>query len=250
VTAERPPRAPVDLRRPRDFGALLGDGFSIYLREFRTFFLIAAAVVIPVNLIVEGIGLGQLTSDYDSSPEVGENVIPIVSAFLLITPLTTAMAIYALLDLSEGRRPRAGQAIQRGLDVFAPVLLVMILYAGAIVLGFFALIIGAVFAFVVFSFCIQAAVIEEHRGADALRRSWRLVMASFWRVLLVTIAVNLIVGALSALVGAPFLSAADSTGSAVYQLVGATLGGVLFTPPAVLVTTLLYFDQRRRADTG
>jgi hypothetical protein len=133
--------------------------------------------------------------------------------------------------------------------VFAPVLLVMVLYAGAVILGLFALIIGAVFAFVVFSFCIQAAVIEQQQGTQALSRSWQLVMASFWRVLGVTVAANLIVGGLSALVGAPFLSAADSSDSAVYQLIGQTLGGVLFAPPAALITTLLYFDQRRKTGT-
>jgi hypothetical protein len=65
----------------------------------------------------------------------------------------------------------------------------------------------------------------------------------------VTIAANFLVGALSALVGAPFLAIADSTDSAVYQLVGQTLGGVLFAPPAALMITLLYFDQRQRTGT-
>lgn len=249
MTEPQPPRAPLDLRRPRDVGALIGDGFSLYFREFRTFFLIALAVVLPVNLIVEGIGLGLLTSDYDASPGVAETLIPIVSGFLLIAPLVNAMCIYALLDVSEGRAPRTGSAIQRGLDVFAPLLLVMLLYAGAVFLGFFALIIGALVAFVFFGFCIQAAVVEGLRGTAALRRSWQLVRPTWLRVTGVTIAANFLVGALSALVGAPFLAVADSTDSAVYQLVGQTLGGVLFAPPAALIITLLYFDQRQRTGT-
>jgi hypothetical protein len=249
VTAPQPPRAPVDLRRPRDVGALIGDGFAIYLREFRTFFVIALAVVVPVNVIVEGVGLGQLTADYDSSPGPAENLIPIVSSFLLVAPLTNAMCIYALLDLADGERPRAFATIQRGLDVFAPLLLVMLLYAGAVVLGAFALLIGAVVAFVFFGFCIQAAVVEGKRGSQALRRSWQLVRPGWLRVTGVTLLSNLLVGLLSAIVGAPFLGAADSSGSAVYQLVGTTVGGVLFAPPAALIITLLYFDQRTRTGT-
>jgi len=50
-------------------------------------------------------------------------------------------------------------------------------------------------------------------------------------------------------VGAPFLGAADSSGSAVYQLIGTTVGGVLFAPPAALIITLLYFDQRLKTGT-
>jgi hypothetical protein len=249
VTEPQPSSSALDLRRPRDIGALIGDAFTIYFREFRTFLLIALAVVVPVNLIVEGIGLGLLTSDYDSSPAAAEMVIPIVSSFLLVAPLTNAMVIYALLDLSEGRKPSAGSAIQRGLDVFAPLLVVMLLYAGTVILGAFVLIIGALVAFVFFGFCIQAAVIEEKRGTDALRRSWQLVRPFWLRVTGVTLAANLLVGALSALVGAPFLTAANSSDSAVYQLVGQTLGGVLFAPPAALMITLLYFDQRRRTGT-
>ena len=244
MTDPQPSRSGVDLRRPRDVGALIGDAFTVYLREFRTFVLIALAVVVPVNLIVEGVGLGHLTSDYDASPTQAEMIIPILSNFLLVVPLTSAMCIYALLDLADGERPRAGSAIQRGLDVFAPLLVVMLLYAGTLILGLLALIVGALVALVFFGFCIQAAVIDQRRGADALRRSWQIVRPAWLRVAGITILSYLLVGVLSALVGAPFLSLADSSDRAVYGLIGQTLGGVLFTPPAVLITTLLYFDQR------
>ena len=50
----------------------------------------------------------------------------------------------------------------------------------------------------------------------------------------------------SALVGLPFLAAAESTGSAAFQLAGTILGGVLFAAPAALITTLLYYDLRAR----
>jgi hypothetical protein len=249
VTEPQPPRAALDLRRPRDVGALIADGFSVYFREFRTFFLIALAVVVPVNVIVEGVGLGLLTAEYDSSPDVAESLIPIISTFLLVAPLTNAMCIYALLDIADGERPRAGSAIQRGLDIFAPLLVVMLLYAGTVILGAFVFLIGALIAFIFFGFCIQAAVVENLRGTAALRRSWQLATASWLRVIGITLAANFIVSALSALVAAPFLRVADSSDDALYQLIGQTLGGVLFAPPAALIITLLYFDQRRRTGT-
>jgi hypothetical protein len=242
VTVEPPPRPPVELRRPREIGALIGDGFSLWFREFRTFFLIAAAVVVPVELIVSGIGLGQFTAEYDSSPEAAEILIPRFTEFFVITPLATAMTIHALLEIGEGRRPRAGAAIQRGLDVFAPLLLVMVLFAAGVTLGLLALIIPGIYVLVRWSLCIQAAFIEGKRGTEALRRSWDLVEGSWWRVFAITLAANFLVGALSALVSAPLLGAADSTGDAVYQLIGQIVGAVLFVPPAALITTLLYFD--------
>lgn len=242
MTEPQPPRAPLDLRRPRDVGALIGDGFSLWFREFRTFFLIAAAVVVPVELIVGGIGLGQFTAEYDASPEAAEILIPRFTEFFVISPLVTAMSIYALLDIADGRRPQAGSAIQRGLDAFAPLLLVIVMFAAAVTLGLLALIIPGIYLLVRLSLCIQAVIVEGERGADALRRSWDLVKGSWLRVAGITLAANFIVGGLSALVSAPLLAAADTSGDAVFQLIGQIIGGVLFVPPAALITTLLYFD--------
>ena len=246
MTEPQPPRAQLDLRRPRDIGGLIGDGFNLYFRQFGTFLLIAAAVVVPVNLVVLGIGLGWLTADYDSTPPVGENLITIFTNLLVAVPLTSAMCIYALLDVADGRRPRAREAIQRGLDVFTAILPVLLMFMAAVILGLLALVIPGLFLAVVLSFWAQATVVDGRRGSDALRRSWELVQGTWWRVAGVTLAANLLVGLLSSVVGAPFLALADSSGHAVFQLVGQTLGGILFAPAAALITTLLYFDQRLR----
>jgi hypothetical protein len=246
VTGPEPPRAPLDLRRPRDVGGLIADGFNLYFREFRTFFVIAVAVVVPVELVVLGVGLGWFTSDYDSSPSVGENVIPLVTNFFVVAPLTSAMCIYALLDVADGRRPSAREAIQRGLDIFAPLLLVLLLFAAGVVLGFIALFVPGIYLAVRWTFYIQAVVVDGRRSTDALRRSAELVDGTWWRVAGITLAANFLVGGLSAVISAPFLAAARSTDQAVFQLIGQTLGGVMFAPAAALIMTLLYFDQRLR----
>jgi hypothetical protein len=246
VTGPQPPRAPLDLRRPRDVGGLISEGFNVYFREFGTFFLVACAVVVPVNLIVLGVGLGWFTGKYDPSPPPGEAFIPLITNFLVVAPLLSAMCIHALLEVAEGRKPRAGTMIQRGLDVFAPLVLVMLLYAGGVTLGLFALILPGIYLLVRWSFCIQAAVVDGRRGPAALARSGELVTGMWWRVAGITLAANFLAGGLSAVAGAPFAAAADATDQAVFQLVGQTVGGVLFAPAAALITTLLYFDQRLR----
>jgi hypothetical protein len=246
VTPPRPPRAPVELRRPRDVGGLVTDAFTVYFTNFRTFLTIAAAVVIPVQLIVTGVGLGELTRHYDPTPGAAQQLIPIVASFLVIAPLTTAMSIYALLDVAEGRKPSAASAIQRGLDVFAPLLAVMVMYAVGVAVGVLALILPGIYLLVRWSFAIQSTVIDGKRGVEALNRSGELVQGSWWRVAGITLAANFLVGGLSALIGAPFLAAARSTDSAAFELAGQIIGGVVFAAPAALITTLLYFDQRAR----
>jgi hypothetical protein len=246
VTAPQPPRAPLDLRRPRDLGALLNDAFGLYLREFGTLFLVAAAVVVPVELIVRGAGLGQFTASYDPTPAPAVTIVPALAEVLVISPLLTAMSIYALLDVAGGRRPRARSVIQRGLDVFGALLVVVLLFAAAFIMGLFAFLVGAVVVATFLAFSMQAAVIEDRRGADALRRSFELVRGSFWRVLGIALLAYLLTQAGVAVVTIPFVAAADATGEAIFQLVGAAFGIALFAPPFALVMTLLYFDQRTR----
>ena len=246
MTEPESARAPLDLRRPRDLGALIADSFSIYFRNFGAFLAIVGAVVVPVQLVVGGIGLGQLSSGYDETPGPGELGIPLAANFLVVSPLTTAMCIYALLDLSEGRKPRVRSAIQRGLDVFAPLLVAVLIYAGAVALGLLALILPGIYLLVRGWFVIQATVVEGRRGPEAFRHSWDLVAGSWWRVFGIVLVANLLVGGMSALISQPFLSAAESTDSAVFQLVGSLLGALLFAAPAALISTLLYFDVRAR----
>lgn len=248
MTEPEPARAPFDLRRPRDLGALLSDGFGLYLREFRTFVLIALAVVVPVELIVSGVGLGQFTAAYDPSPPPEEMVLPLVARTFVVGPLLTAMCIYVLLDVAGGGRPRARAAIQRGLDVFGALLVVMLLVALAFAAGLLVFIVGAIVVAVYLAFVMQAAVIDRQRGPDALRRSFELVRGSWWRVAAIVLLAYVVTNGAAALVALPFASAAKSSGEAVFGMAGATLGTVLFAPLFALIITLLYFDQRTRRD--
>ena len=248
MTEPEPSRAPLDLRRPRELAALFNDGFGLYFREFRTFLLIALAVVVPVELIVSGVGLGQFTAAYDRSPAPEVTIVPLVARTFVIGPLLTAMCIYVLLDTADGRKPSARAVIQRGLDVFRDLLVVMLLVALAFICGLVVFIVGAIVVAVFLAFSMQAAVVEKSRGADALRRSFELVRGSWLRVFAFALVAYLVTNGAAALVALPFASAAESTGDAVYQLGGTILGTVLFAPPLALIMSLLYFDRRYRKD--
>ena len=246
MTSPEPSREPLDLKRPRDIGALITDGFGTYFRNFGTFIAIAAAVVVPVHLIVCSIGLSQLTSGYDDSPGAAEQLIPTIADLLVAAPLVTAMCIFAMLDLADGNRPRLGSTIQRGLDVFAPLLLVVLMYAAAVAAGLFALIIPGIYLFVRLAFVIQATVVDGLRSTDALRRSWVLVEGSWWRVFGITLVVNFLLAGAASIIALPFTRAAESADSAALQLAGTVVGGLLTVAPAAVISTLLYFDVRAR----
>lgn len=246
MTGPQPPQAPVELRRPRDLGAVISDGLRIYFRAFPTFIAIAFVVVVPVELIVRGVGMGQFTARYDATPAPEVAFVPVLAEWLVISPLLTSMCIFALLDVAEGRKPRLGEVIQRGLDLFRPLLVVMALAFVAVFLGLLVFIVGAIVAAVYLAFVVQAAVLDRRRGADALRRSFELVQRSWWRVFAIAVVAFLVTYVPAAIVSTPLVAVAESSDRAVYQLIAGTLGVMLSGPPLALMMTLLYFDQRAR----
>ena len=161
----------LQLRQQRDVGALFRDAFAVFSRHALLFILLSAAVVVPAELIVEGIGLEMLTSSYDSSPSVAETVIPTIVEFLVVTPIIAAICIYALHQIAGGERPSAGQVLVAGFEAFTPLFAAVALAAAGIALGFVALIVPGVYLAVRWYFVPQTVVIEGARGQQALSRS-------------------------------------------------------------------------------
>ena len=97
----------LQLQQPCDVGGLFGDSLRVFISHAWLFILLSAAVVIPVEIIVEGIGLEMLTSSYDESPPLAESIAPSVVGFLVVKPIITAISIYAMQSIAEGKRPSA-----------------------------------------------------------------------------------------------------------------------------------------------
>ena len=179
---ERSRRRPrLQLRQPRDVNGLFRDSLRVFLRHAGLFILLSAAVVIPVEVAVEGIGLEMLTSSYDESPPLAESAVPTVVGFLVMTPIITAICIYALHSIAEGQRPSRGQVFVAGFEAFTPLFGAVVLAALGIALGFLALIVPGIYLAVRWYFVPQAVVIEGARGPAALARSTQIVQGSWWR---------------------------------------------------------------------
>lgn len=235
----------LDLSRQRDVGALLGDALRLYFGHFGTFVLIAAAVVIPANVIVSGIGLEQLTAGYDASPGTAELAIPFAVTYLVTTPLVTAMTIHALLQAAAGEAPGTRRSIAAGLDAFAPVFPAVLMAAAGVALGLLAFVIPGIYLLVRWYFVPQAVVIDGRRSTEALVRSGELVQGSWWRVFGVFLLATLI-ATLAGLVTLPLDVAASAADRAVLVLAGSILAELISAPFMAIVATLLYFDLSAR----
>jgi uncharacterized membrane protein len=239
----------LQLRQPRDVAGLFGDALRVFTSHAWLFILLSAAVVVPVEVVVEGIGLEMLTSSYDESPPLVESVAPTVVGFLVVTPIITAICIYALQSIAEGERPSAGQVLVAGFEAFTPLFGAVLLAAIGIFVGFLALLVPGVYLAIRWYFVPQAVVIEGARGPAALSRSGQIVEGFWWRTFGLVLLANIAVAIPGFLILAPFSAIAASTDQAVWALVGTILATSVTTPFVALYSTLLYYDLLARRPT-
>ena len=236
----------LELARPRDISSLFGDALGVYVRNAWTFLALSAAIVVPVHLIVEGIGMEQLTAGFDDSPDAAEAIIPTLVSFLVVAPLINAICIHALHSVGAGERPRARRALAQGLEDFAPIFFAVVLAGIGIALGLVLLILPGIYVAVRWYFVPQAVVVEGKRGAAALVRSGELVRGMWWRTFGLVLLANLAAFLPGVLLITPFDAIADNTDRAVWSLVGTMATEMITAPFVALFSTLLYYDLRAR----
>jgi hypothetical protein len=237
----------IELEQSRDVRALLRDSFTVYLRHFGTFLALGALVVVPSQVIVGGIGLEQLSADYDdTSPTWAETSIAAAVAYLVVAPLITAICVHALRSVAGGGSPGARGAIVKGFESFAPIFFAVLLAAAGIAIGLLILIVPGVYLFVRWYFVPQAVVLEGARNTGALRASSRLVAGAWWRTFGLVLLVNVIVGLTIFVLGAPFTVLADASDRAVWALTGQIVATSVTQPFIALFSTFLYYDLRER----
>ena len=238
---------PLKLAQPRDITALFRDSLRVYVRHAGLFILLSAAVVVPVDLVVEGIGLEMLTGRYDSTPTIAETAVPTVVRFLVVVPIITAICIYALLSIEAGERPSAGRTLVSGFEQFTPLFFAVLIAAIGIAAGFVLLVIPGIYLAVKLFFVPQTVVVEGVRGTESLRRSSDMVRGFWWRTFGLVVMINLAAALPALVITAPFTGIADSTGDAAWALAGTICAESITTPFVALFSTFLYFDLRARA---
>jgi hypothetical protein len=245
ATPPTPPGQTLELSRPRDLSALLTDSFSLYRRHFWTLLAVGFVVVVPVHAIVLGVGLGQFSGGYDSTPAPASTLVPGLTRLLVVSPLLAVMMLDALLAIADGRKPRVASTVQAGLDafgvVFWPVLIAVLCMAGTLVT-----IVVPLVLLVRWFFVPQLVVLDKARGLDALRASWELTRGFAWRVAGIVFVVQLLFYLAGALAATPLAALGRSLDSEAVALGATTLTEVLVAPPVGIFAALLYYDLRSR----
>jgi hypothetical protein len=234
----------LDASKPRSIGEIVRAAGALYGRYPLLFAILAAAVMVPFELIVLAVtGYGPLRHGHEN---VGVSWLLLLIRSSLITPLVSALHMHAVVTIAEGRRPRLAEVALRGVTVLPVVAAAEIVSSIGIFLGTIALVVPGILLSVRWAVVAQAAALEGEGWADALRGSRGLTTGHGWHVF----GLLLLTGVLNAAVlfGARAIPLGSSSGAGSVA-VGTTVE-TLVASFSALTLALLYFDLQARREVA
>ncbi|HET6817193.1 MAG TPA: hypothetical protein VFH66_08215 [Mycobacteriales bacterium] len=260
------PRPGIIPLRPLSVGEILDGAFTAIRRYPRTVLGLSASIAAIQQLL--GFVVDVSTGGF-ASPTANElTAVGTVSG--LVTVLVNAVlaaVLVGMLTIVIGDAVIARRAPIRVVWArLRPLLwrLIVAAFLAAVLpwLGLIALIVGGVLLWVALSFTTPALVLERLTVRQALRRSWRLTMASFWRVLGIRLLAWLLAAVLSGILAIPgviiaLASTANSfdgtsgsvgLGAEIAIRLSSFVANAITLPFVAGVVALLYIDSRMRTE--
>lgn len=234
----------LDLDHPRDLSAIISTAFTTWWHNLGVFIALAAIPVFPTVFLIDGVWGGSLGDP--EAARIGPTVVSAVVQGLVVAPLVTAMHVLVVLGLARGEHPAVGTALRDGIRVLPIVMVAVLLYTLAVFAGTLALIIPGIWLSVLLYFSAQAAVVDDARGADALRRSRELVKGSWWRTFGILIVLNILAGLLALPLGFVTQIIGTAADNGPLFVLGTAIAQTVTLSFVALAGTLLFFDLRAR----
>ncbi|HVE92507.1 MAG TPA: zinc-ribbon domain-containing protein [Actinomycetota bacterium] len=238
-------------------GQLLEGAIGVYRSHFVTLIKLVAIVVVPLQilsgLLAAGLFSGQRGAfDFGSQqpPQIRPSAVvaglgaAVVLGLLglVAQQLATGAAMRASTEAYLGETPDSGRSLQFALDRLGPLVVLAIIQAVLLILGFLACIIPGVFLAVSWSVAVPVLLMEGVMGWAALQRSMSLVQGHWWTVLatffigmLAASVIGFIVGALVGLL-VPF--------GTVRNIVSGSVSSIITTPFFAALAAVTYVNLR------
>jgi len=192
---------------------------------------------------------GSATGSYNAAV-----LIEAVVLGLVVLQVINGALVRVYSDTFLGRKPDSEEAVKFALRHLVGLVAIGVLVALAVVLGLLAVIVGAIYLWVMLSVSFAAYVVEGKRGFAALGRSQDLVRGRWWATFGALLLVAIIVGIAS--VGLPAILAALESGSnplspTAYVILLRLANLIVYAiagPLSAAVTVTIYFDLRVRKE--
>ena len=271
--------------RPMRVTETVDTAVALFRANWRPFMAIVAIVTIPLTFVQQLVTRGSFqafptsfdpsTTTATPAPSAGvvvSTVILSMIGFLIVRPFLTAAMTRAISAAYLAQSVDVGAAYRFALRRFGSVLWVQILEILALIgvgiafvlvatvltaahvvpvvvllaIGVFILVAVLLVRWII---ATPAVVVEDARGAKALRRSWDLTRSSFWRLFGTLLLTYLLAGIVGFIVGTvPTIASAFVPAGWLLRVIGGVLSAIVTTPFISAVTVLLYFDARIRRE--
>ena len=232
-------------REPLGIGALLRATIMFFREHARTVISVTLPVVVFVDVVI-ALGLGELTASYNARLPTADAYIGLAATQLVTVPLITSILARLIVAVRAHRGVSTVEVASEGLDVFVPVLIVVLCYWLAVVLGLFAFILPGVYFLITWYFCVQGVVLERATPLAALAASAQLVRRDWMRCFSVGLVVQLTAAIPQALVVLLFTALAQASNSDAMVVLGTILVNAVTVPFVAIAATLFYLDLRAR----
>lgn len=225
------PVEPSGVYQPAEFrvGQALSRALEVLLRNFATFALISAVATLP-----------SLFSEWIIVNGGHPNVWLQVGLLLLLSPLCTAMIVFATFQTLRGRAASPAESAGRGLQRFAPVLTATLLEGIIEGLGLVLLVVPGLIAMVMLVVTLPACVVERLGPWASLQRSVELTRGFRWPIF----GGLFLVGIVDLAGDAAIRGAALHPGTAVVYAVVSYLWAALLRAYQSVLITIIYHDLR------
>jgi hypothetical protein len=218
-----------------DVGGVIRRVLDIYVEQ-ASVLLPASAVVFVITGIVSALLVA-------AAP--GLAIIALLLSLVAGT-LFTGMVVELVNDIQDGRRDHSpGELLRSATPVIGQLILVGIVAAIGIVIGFVLIIVPGLILITIWAVAAPVVVLERPGVFAALGRSRELVRGNGWQVFGVIFVLFFVV----LFVSSGIEIAADAAGTAA-GLIARVVVGVLTGPFSALAAAVLYFELRRVGTAG
>jgi hypothetical protein len=218
--------------QPRlDVGSVIRRVFHIYVDQASVLMPAAAVVFVFTGIIAALLVVAN----------PGLLLVALIIDLVAVT-LFTGMVVELVADVQDGKRDASpGQLLRAVTPVLGQLILVGIVAAIGIVIGFVLIIVPGLILITIWSVAAPVVVLERPGVFAALSRSRELVRGNGWQVFGVIFVLYFLVGVFSLIIEGAAESAGSGAGIVVRVIVG-----VLTAPLSALAASVLYFELRGR----
>ncbi|MEX0989666.1 MAG: hypothetical protein WD206_05145 [Actinomycetota bacterium] len=237
----------------RTFGEIFSAAFELYKENFTKLIGLVAIVVIPLTLLQYFLTNEVLVKDAVLDLESGTITTTGWGEWWAVLGVSVLIGVIVQSILNGAiARAAAGTAIGEsisteavykfGLARLGPIIWISILVGLATLGGFILLIIPGIYIWVKLSVTVQALVVENKRGTEAMSRSWNLTKGYGWQVFGILIVTYILAGIVTGIITAIFGDNWFLAG------LGASVAQIIVLPFTALVLIVMYLDLRVRKE--